>query len=82
MGKLEEKHNFLVEKKTFLGAMNKMNMLQELRYLNPYYKLMNSFIWFDTLDLGWFIEHTKGSKVRIYKLECTQVPGDFFYLTK
>ena len=30
--------------------------------------LMSSSIWFDTISLGWFIVHIKGSQIRISKL--------------
>ena len=54
-----------------------------LSYLNPA-KInlcvqMNSSILFDTLNFGWFIVHSKGSQVRISKLGCNSVPGDYFY---
>ena len=31
---------------------------------------MNSSIWFDTMDLGWFIVHIQGSQIRIAKVRC------------
>ena len=32
---------------------------------------MDSSIWFDTIHLGWFIVHIKGSQVRLCKLRHT-----------
>ena len=44
--------------------------------------LMNSSIWFETMILGWLIVHIKGWQVRIFKLRCTSVTEDCFYLRK
>ena len=41
---------------------------------------MNSSFWFDTISLGWFIVHTKGSLVRIPKLGCISVHDNFFFI--
>ena len=42
---------------------------------------MNSSIWFEAMDLGWFIVYTKGLQVRISKLRCTSVLKIVFNLT-
>ena len=43
---------------------------------------MNSSIWFDIMNLGWFIVYNKGSQVRNSKIRCTSVPEDCFNLSK
>ena len=40
---------------------------------------MNSSIWFDTINLEWFIIHIKGSQVRLEMSQCdidAAVPGN------
>ena len=39
---------------------------------------MDSPIWFDTINLGWFIVYVKGSQVIISKLRCILVSEGFF----
>ena len=41
-------------------------------------KLTDSSLWFDKINLRWFIEHTKGLQVFIFKLLCISVPEDSF----
>ena len=38
---------------------------------------MNPSIWFDTMSLGWFIEHIKGLQLRISKLHSTLVSEEW-----
>ena len=41
---------------------------------------MTSSIWFDTMILGWYIVHIKGSKIRISILRSSPVSAPYFYL--
>ena len=56
---------FLLQMPLNVEVANELKLLMITLILNiP----MNSSIWFDMINLGWFIVYIKGSKVRIAKL--------------
>ena len=55
-------------------------IFQLLHFILTFCTLMNSSIWFDTMNQECFIVHMKGSHKIILKLRCTSIPMIIFIL--
>ena len=53
-----------------LRSRVKHSTTEPRRSLSTLCRLMNSSIWFDTINLEWFIIHIKGSQVRLEMSQC------------